>query len=73
VFSAEGYKTKKIDLNVTRSFILTVKLEEQKSFSQTSILDQIKENLTPNKLADLLIISLIIIFLILVVEEKLKH
>ena len=73
VFSAEGYKTKKIDLNVTRSFILTVKLEEQKSFSQTSILDQIKENLTPNKLADLLIISLIIIFLYLVLKEKLIH
>jgi len=73
VFSAEGYKTKKIDLNVTRSFILTVKLEEQKSFSQTSILDQIKENLTPNKLVDLLIISLIIIFLYLVLKEKLIH
>jgi hypothetical protein len=73
VFSADGYKTKKIDLNVTRSFILTVKLEEQKSFSQTSILDQIKENLTPNKLADLLIISLIIIFLYLVLKEKLVH
>jgi hypothetical protein len=73
VFSAEGYKTKKIDLNVTRSFILTVNLEEQKSFSQVSIVDQIKENLTPNKIVDFLIVSLIIIFLILVAEEKLKQ
>jgi len=73
VFSAEGYKTKKVDLNVTRSFILTVKLEEQKTFSQTSILDQIKENLTPNRLVDLSIISLVIIFLYLVLKDKLVH
>jgi hypothetical protein len=76
VFSAEGYKTKKVDLNVTRSFILTFSLEKEEvnaSQSQiSSVIEKVKGNLTPNKLADVAIVVLVIMFLYLIIGEKFK-
>ena len=77
VFSADGYKTKKVNVNVTRSLILTVSLEKESSefthLSPMSIFENLKNGLNLNKIINLIIFTLLALFIGLIVSDVINE